>query len=94
MGWGKEKKTTKDGIFKSSQLVGFLLQRAMNETLDLVFWFYFGFCLFGVLCVLDGFLGCFAFGVFFFLMEPICRLQKKKSGGIQIIEEQWKFCCT
>lgn len=52
MGWGKEKKkTTEDGIFKSSQLVGFLLQRAMNQSLDLVFWFYFGFCLFGVLCL-------------------------------------------
>lgn len=55
----------------------------MNESLDLVFWFYFGFCLFGVLCL---FVFWMVFWVvlclgFFFFMEPICRLQKKKSGG-------------
>lgn len=51
----------------------------MNKSLDLVFWFYFGFCLFGVLlfvCVLDGFLGCFVFG-FFFLCSLSADSRKK-----------------
>lgn len=62
----------------------------MNESLDLVFWF-----LFGVLCL---FVFCRSFLSvlwLFFLNGVYLQIpEKKQSGGIQVIEEQWKFCCT
>lgn len=51
----------------------------MNESLDLVFWFYFVFvCLVFFVSVLEGFLGCFMPFFFFFSNGVYLQIPEKK----------------